>query len=210
MTIEIELEDTIIPALGHDYIHHAKVDATCVNDGLHEHYTCSRCGNVFDLNKVETNLEDLVISALGHNYIAVVTNPTCEADGYTTYTCSICGDSYVSDLVNALGPDYEISYIWNSDNSKAFASALCNTCGDSIYEEAIVVSTIKNPTCKQEGLVTYKAEFTNSIFATQIKEEVLDKLSHTEGDAVIENLVSSTCSEEGSYDSVVYCTVCHD
>jgi hypothetical protein len=210
MTIEIELEDTIIPALGHDYIHHAKVDATCVNDGLDEHYTCSRCGNVFDLNKVETNLEDLVISALGHNYIAVVTNPTCEADGYTTYTCSICGDSYVSDLVNALGPDYEISYIWNSDNSKAFAYALCNTCGDSIYEEAIVVSTIKNPTCKQEGLVTYKAEFTNSIFDTQIKEEVLDKLSHTEGDAVIENLVSSTCSEEGSYDSVVYCTVCHE
>lgn len=30
-----------------------------------------------------------------HTYVAVVTDPTFSTDGYTTYTCSVCGDSYV-------------------------------------------------------------------------------------------------------------------
>ena len=38
-----------------------------------------------------------------HVYEAVVTAPTCTAAGYTTYTCSICGESYVADEVAALG-----------------------------------------------------------------------------------------------------------
>ncbi len=32
-----------IRALGHDYIHHERLDATCSNDGNHEYDTCSRC-----------------------------------------------------------------------------------------------------------------------------------------------------------------------
>ena len=36
-----------------------------------------------------------------HSYIANVINPTCTEQGYTTYTCD-CGDSYVSDYVDAL------------------------------------------------------------------------------------------------------------
>ena len=38
-----------------------------------------------------------------HNYSAVTTEPTCTEQGYTTYTCSHCGDSYVGDYVGALG-----------------------------------------------------------------------------------------------------------
>lgn len=40
-----------------------------------------------------------------HNYTAVVTEPTCEEGGYTTYTCS-CGDSYESDFVDAKGHNF--------------------------------------------------------------------------------------------------------
>ena len=36
-----------------------------------------------------------------HNYQAVVTAPTCTVDGFTTYTCSICKDSYTGDKVPA-------------------------------------------------------------------------------------------------------------
>ncbi len=43
---------------------------------------------------------------LSHNYQSVVTDPTCESEGYTTYTCS-CGDSYVDNKVDALGHDYK-------------------------------------------------------------------------------------------------------
>ena len=38
-----------------------------------------------------------------HAYKGVVTPPTAFKEGYTTYTCSICGDSYVDDYVDAVG-----------------------------------------------------------------------------------------------------------
>ena len=63
-------------------------------------------------NKAETTMtiadKQYVVSFVfpvegeGHEYSAVVTEPTLTADGYTTYTC-FCGDSYVTDYVDALG-----------------------------------------------------------------------------------------------------------
>lgn len=41
-----------------------------------------------------------------HDYESVVTAPTCTEVGYTTYTCSLCGDDYTDDEVAALGHNY--------------------------------------------------------------------------------------------------------
>ena len=38
-----------------------------------------------------------------HSYQAVVTDPTCTTGGYTTHTCAVCGDSYVTDHTEPLG-----------------------------------------------------------------------------------------------------------
>ena len=43
----------------------------------------------------------------GHTYSASVTPPTCTEAGYTTYTCTLCGNSYVDDYVDATGHSYE-------------------------------------------------------------------------------------------------------
>ena len=40
-----------------------------------------------------------------HEYTSAVTAPTCTTAGYTTYTCE-CGESYVDNLVDALGHNY--------------------------------------------------------------------------------------------------------
>ena len=64
---------------------------TCTEAGAEER-SCA-CG--------ETETRE--IAALGHSYEAVVTAPTCTEGGYTTYTCSVCGDSYVADETEALG-----------------------------------------------------------------------------------------------------------
>ncbi len=53
-----------------------------------------------------------------HDYTAVVTQPTCTEKGYTTYTCTRCGDSYVSDEVASLGHDY--------------VGRICTRCGHEI------------------------------------------------------------------------------
>ena len=43
------------------------------------------------------------IPALGHNYTSVVTPPTETAQGYTTYTCTRCGDSYIGNYTAPTG-----------------------------------------------------------------------------------------------------------
>ena len=41
------------------------------------------------------NCYSYVGEPLGHDYVADVTEPTCTTTGYTTFTCSLCSDSYV-------------------------------------------------------------------------------------------------------------------
>lgn len=53
----------------------------------------------------------------GHKYTAVVTAPTCTADGYTTYTCSVCGDTYKDNTVKATGHNFTAN------------AAKCTVCG---------------------------------------------------------------------------------
>ena len=83
-----------IPAPGHTEIVDNAVTATCTTAGKTEGKHCSVCNEV--LVAQET------VDALGHSYNSVVTNPTFDAAGYTTYTCSVCNHSYVSNNVPAL------------------------------------------------------------------------------------------------------------
>ena len=41
-----------------------------------------------------------------HNYTLVVTAPTCTKEGYTTYTCTLCSNTYIGDKVFATGHSY--------------------------------------------------------------------------------------------------------
>ncbi len=58
-------------------------------------------------------------------------------------------------------------------------------------------------TCVKHGTTTYTCACGYSYTANDV--EFAD---HTRGDAVKENEVAATCTEDGSYDEVVYCTVC--
>ena len=41
-----------------------------------------------------------------HNYAATVTAPSCTAEGFTTYKCTLCNDSYTGNKVAATGHSY--------------------------------------------------------------------------------------------------------
>ena len=75
----------------HSYTVATTQAATCTEPGTRA-YMCA-CG--------ESYTED--IEALGHNYSPVVTPPTETAQGYTTYTCTRCGDSYVGNYTEPTG-----------------------------------------------------------------------------------------------------------
>ena len=85
--------------------------------------------------------------ATGHSYDKVVTAPTCTEKGYTTYTCSVCGDSYVADYVDALGHSYsEAEFVWTEDSSAEYgwtvtAAKTCANCSDKLIAEVTITRT---------------------------------------------------------------------
>ena len=84
------------PALNHDLKQHAAQAPTCTEKGWNAYETCSRCDY--------TTYAEL--PALNHDYQAVTVDPTCEADGYTIFTCSRCKDSYTADPTDKLGHQF--------------------------------------------------------------------------------------------------------
>ena len=70
-------------------------------------------------------------SSCNHIYVPEVTPPTCTEEGYTTYTCSECGNAYVDNEVEATGHSYVVS------GTKAVCS-----CGD------ICSHDFNNTSCK--------------------------------------------------------------
>ena len=145
-----------------------EVPATCIAEGSYDEVIyCTVCKN-------EVSREKKTIGKLPHSYAAVVTDPTCTEQGYTTYTCSECGDSYTGDYTTELGHDY--------------------------------VAVVTDPTCTAQGYTTH----TCSRCPDSYVDTYTDALGHTKAEAVKENEVAATCTEGGSYDEVVYCSVCHE
>jgi len=83
--------------------------------------------------------------AHSHEYTSSVTAPTCTTAGFTTYTCD-CGESYVDNLVDALGHNYV-----QSGNVYT-----CSRCGDSYtgHEHSYTEETTQ-PTCTTAGYTVY-------------------------------------------------------
>ena len=102
---------TELPALNHDLVQHEAKAPTCTEIGWNAYKTCSRCDY--------TTRKEL--PALNHDYQAVTVEPTCEADGYTIFTCSRCKDSYTADPTDQLGHQFGA---W-SPNGTGSQSASC-------------------------------------------------------------------------------------
>ena len=102
---------TELPALNHDLEQHEAKAPTCTEIGWDAYDTCSRCDYT-------TYVE---LPALNHDYQAVTVDPTCEADGYTVFTCSRCKDSYTADPTDQLGHQFGV---W-SPNGTGSQSAGC-------------------------------------------------------------------------------------
>jgi len=104
--------DSYVAALGHDEVMDPAVPPTCTESGLSEGKHCARCGEVL-VARTE-------IPATGHSYEATVTAPTCTEQGCTTYTCTVCADSYVADYVSAAG--------------HSWVAGICGVCGHDSVE----------------------------------------------------------------------------
>ncbi|MBQ7740229.1 MAG: leucine-rich repeat protein [Eubacterium sp.] len=151
--------------------------ATCTEDGIREHYRCVWCNKLFSDAAAtdEKELDDFTYSATGHDFSGgkITSEPTCTEQGYTTYTCTACGESYIDDYTEPLGHNY--------------------------------IPNVTPPTCTEQGYTTYTCSRCHDTYISDYTETV----PHTPGEAVRENEIPATTTATGSWDEVVYCSVCN-
>ncbi|MBO4733582.1 MAG: leucine-rich repeat domain-containing protein, partial [Clostridia bacterium] len=97
--------------------------ATCTESGYTGDTGWEENGEVIEYGET--------IPALGHSYTAVVTAPTCTAQGHTTHTCSRCRDSYVDNCTEPLGHNYILSVTPPTCTTQGYTTYTCSRCQDS-------------------------------------------------------------------------------
>ena len=147
--------EEVASAKGHDYpekwtdagdgANHKKV---CANDASHvltaphaygDNWVdgkkiCTDCGYVLDCD---------------HDYDAVVTKPTCEAGGFTTHTCKICGISYTDGNTDATGHAYPDTWTDAGENHKK----VCANDASHVITEAHSYDDAYDTDCNGCGLI---------------------------------------------------------
>ena len=142
--------------LGHSWDEGTEVTgSTCTGEGLIE-YRCVRCGYhrlegdaaaghvpgeaaTCTTPQLCTKCGAVIVNALGHDYQEEVTAPTCTEMGYTTNTCSRCGDTYKGDYTDAAGHkpgDWIIDQEPTTD-SEGSKHKECTVCGETLETEEI-------------------------------------------------------------------------
>ena len=157
--------------------------------------------NVDDPNTDENNP-----SQDEHTYVAVVTAPTCNSEGFTTYTCSDCGDSYVANRVNALGHSYTSVVTTPSCTSEGYTTYNCTACSFSYVDNRVDAhghdykTIVTAPDCENHGYTTHVCSICNDAYVS----DNIDALEHGYTSVV----TAPTCSSEGY--TTYTCNACGD
>ena len=186
--------------------------ATCKSEGVEKEF-CLTCNRAMDTRAIPVS--DQHIAGEWEESLA----PTCVDNGEMVKRCTECGIILESDIMAATG--IHVSDEWIVDlEAQCYAEGQrhkeCDVCGAAFAQEAIpttphdltVAVEAKAPTCLEDGWDAHEAcarEGCN--YSTAV---IIEKSAeyHVRGDYTVENWVDSTCSAEGSFDEVYYCTLC--
>ena len=86
-----------------------------------------------------------------HKYVAVVTEPTCVKGGYTTHTCSRCGDSYTDSETKAKGHTPGTAVKENVVEPQIGVAGsydevvYCTDCGEELTRKSVTVDPLPEP-----------------------------------------------------------------
>ena len=210
-------EAVLQPALGHDMKHIEAVESTCTTQGNNEYWYCERCDTYYkdEQGQTETTVEDetLDIDANAHDRVEHEGKAaTCTEGGWEAYaTCTRCNYTTYK-AIGALGHD-AISHDGKAATCTESGWETYQTCSRCDYTTYTVIGALghdevahsaKEATCTAIGWDAY-VTCSRCDYSTY-KEN--DKLEHNPAAPVEANRVEASCSAEGYYDLVVYCTEC--
>lgn len=105
-------------------------EPTCTEKG-HRYKKCTAgCGYVF---------EEELVDAKGHDYVISKSTATCLDDGYSTYTCTVCGTEKKGEIIRALGHERSEWVITKEATCKnrGEKQSTCTRCGKLLATEYI-------------------------------------------------------------------------
>jgi len=113
-----------------------------------------------------------------HTYTSTVTYPTCTEQGYTTYTCTLCGHSYDDNFVPANGHAWDDGVVTKDPTTTetGIKTYTCGSCGETKEEilPIITAGTIeaRTATLSLDELVYvhFYYNFTNSTLSREYLE----------------------------------------
>ena len=159
--------------LGHQWVDGEKTAPTCTVAGKQEKH-CNRPGCV------ETTT--VTLPATGHDYKASETvDPTCIAQGYTTYTCANCKDSYKGDYKEVVGHD------WNIEAPTCNEDQICSDCGET--NEATghdYVQSITPATCESQQINKYTCSACGDSYEEKVGTPLAHNIDGVEAELVAE------------------------
>ena len=110
--------------------------------------TCESCGAILEL-------------PTGHTYSETVTEPTCTAMGYTTYTCENGDHSYIGNYTDKTEHNYNTDITEPTCTEMGFTTFTCSGCGNSYISDYTdktphnYNAVVTSPTCTEMGFTTY-------------------------------------------------------
>ena len=127
-----------------------------------------------------------------HSYSTKVVAPTCTKDGYTTYTCDICGDSYDDNYTDKIAHNYEYTVTKESTCTKnGTKKGVCSECKAEVEEpvakkphdtEGVKWQTVKEANCTEAGQEQKECKVCHNVVETQ--EIPVDEDAHDFGEFV--------------------------
>lgn len=84
-----------IPPVPHELVSCPERSGSCEQPGQKAHFACGVCGGLFLDSDAGTAADalDLVLAASGHTWKTEVTEASCTNGGYSTRTCTVCGQA---------------------------------------------------------------------------------------------------------------------
>ena len=181
-------------------------ETSCTEDGI-KHTECLKCGEVFKTETTEKYSHTLETGESAYSFTKDVSF-TCTEDGYSLYTCSLCGCTEKRNVVPA--HHIENTTVVNPTcTEQGYTAHTCTVC-KQVRKEAFVDSLghkesdwiiDKNPACAVSGVKHKEC----TVCGTTLITEEIPALSHVcSTEWTID--VAPTCTEKGSKSH--HCTVC--